>query len=660
MSSFPTLIKALTKTKDPEEQEQILSDLSNTRKPSIIPSASVVLLTKLSHSTHKPTSSLARVVLDSWGKLSSPVKKVSKKQSEDEEEEDEEKTPYRKMMRPRKSSSSPSAALTSKNEKQKKEGAKVKKSGGDKVTEAVIETKEATPPTIAPDVKVPAGGKVPATGNTFPPPVIVHPPVGTDTGVCDRERICVLRDEGNSKGKDKGTSGPVVYWMSRDQRVQDNWALHYALHLASTHSTNCVVLFNVAPFLNAPLRHYSFMFDGLEDVEKILNKLGYEMFVVCGEPVESVSAFINHIKARALVTDFSPLRISRMWKTSVAKNIACPFYEVDTHNIVPPWKASDKQEWAAVTFRARLQKHLDKYLIDIPALASAKKMKKSSSSSSSSSSSKLKIYGGDEKIDWKSIRGGLKCDPSVKPVNWIKAGPTAAEAALENFLSARLKKYSGDRNVPHLNSLSHLSPYFHYGSIAPHRAAYNALQFKAKSKEGFESFFEELVVRRELSDNFCHYNLNYDRYEGLPPWAQITHKEHAKDPRPTMYTDEQMEKGKTGDELWNACQLEMVYLGKMHGYMRMYWAKKIMEWTPSAQHALAFSIQQNDKFELDGRDPNGYVGCCWAIGGVHDRAWTERAIFGKIRYMNYAGCKRKFDVPAYVARIQAAVKSLKP
>jgi len=225
-------------------------------------------------------------------------------------------------------------------------------------------------------------------------------------------------------------------------------------------------------------------------------------------------------------------------------------------------------------------------------------------------------------------------------------------------LTTRLRGYARDRNLPHLNCASNLSPYLHYGHLAPQRAALEALKCKAKYKEGFESFFEELVVRRELSDNYCHYNPNYDRFEGLCPWAKITLGLHAKDPRQT-YTDEQLESGKTGDDLWNACQAEMVHTGKMHGYMRMYWAKKILEWTPSPQHAFAFSVQQNDKYELDGRDPNGYVGCAWAIGGLHDRAWgPERPIFGKIRFMNLAGCKRKFDISAYVARVQTAMKAL--
>ncbi|CAK9015423.1 unnamed protein product [Durusdinium trenchii] len=165
-----------------------------------------------------------------------------------------------------------------------------------------------------------------------------------------------------------------------------------------------------------------------------------------------------------------------------------------------------------------------------------------------------------------------------------------------------------------------------------------------------EAFIEESVVRRELSDNFCFYNDKYDSLEGAAAWAQQTLKDHAKDKREHLYTMEELEGGKTHDDLWNASQQQMVQEGKMHGFLRMYWAKKILEWSPSPKEALQRSIELNDRYELDGRDPNGYVGCMWSICGVHDMGWKERPVFGKIRFMNYAGCKRKFNVPAFVAK----------
>ena len=201
-----------------------------------------------------------------------------------------------------------------------------------------------------------------------------------------------------------------------------------------------------------------------------------------------------------------------------------------------------------------------------------------------------------------------------------------------------------DRNNPNLDGQSNLSPYLHFGQIAASRVALEVI----KSMKDAGAFLEELIVRRELSDNFCYYNQNYDNLQGFPAWARSTLEEHSRDRREYLYTVEELERGSTHDDLWNAAQLEMVQRGKMHGYMRMYWAKKILEWTESPAEALRAAIYLNDRYELDGRDPNGYVGAAWSIGGVHDRAWKERAIYGKVRYMSYNGSKRKFDVPGYI------------
>lgn len=154
-------------------------------------------------------------------------------------------------------------------------------------------------------------------------------------------------------------------------------------------------------------------------------------------------------------------------------------------------------------------------------------------------------------------------------------------------------------------------------------------------------------MRRELTDNFCFYNKKYDSVEGAYEWAQKTLKDHAKDKRSYLYTREQLEKAKTHDKLWNAAQYQMVAEGKMHGFLRMYWAKKILEWTSSPQEALCIALYLNDRYELDGQDPNGFVGCMWSICGIHDQGWAERPVFGKIRYMNYKGCLRKFNVAQF-------------
>jgi deoxyribodipyrimidine photo-lyase len=256
----------------------------------------------------------------------------------------------------------------------------------------------------------------------------------------------------------------------------------------------------------------------------------------------------------------------------------------------------------------------------------------------------------------------------VGKVDWILPGERAAEVALQEFLQKKLSRYNEDRNDPTLDGQSNLSPYLHFGQLSAQRVVLSVLASAqidisdvldkkkngASGKRGSVSaFIEELVVRRELSDNFCFYNSQYDKVEGFPAWAKKTLGEHRMDERPYVYTLSQLEAGKTHDELWNAAQLEMTKRGKMHGYMRMYWAKKIFEWSKTAEQALKSAIYLNDKYFLDGRDPNGYVGIAWSMGGVHDRAWFERPIFGKIRYMSYGGAKGKFSIAEYIRKVKA-------
>lgn len=228
------------------------------------------------------------------------------------------------------------------------------------------------------------------------------------------------------------------------------------------------------------------------------------------------------------------------------------------------------------------------------------------------------------------------------------------------FLTTRLKSYSSDRNNPlKPKALSGLSPYLHFGQISAQRCALEAHKVKQLFPQAVDVFLEELIVRRELADNFCFYQPHYDSLQGAWDWARKTLLDHASDDREHIYTREQLEKAQTADPLWNASQLELVHYGKMHGFMRMYWAKKILEWTNGPEEALEFALYLNDKYHIDGRDPNGYVGCMWSICGVHDQGWRERPVFGKIRYMNYAGCKRKFDVDGYISYVKKIVGECK-
>jgi deoxyribodipyrimidine photo-lyase len=375
------------------------------------------------------------------------------------------------------------------------------------------------------------------------------------------------------------------------------------------------------------------MLRGLKEVEQNLKHLNIPFFLIHGNPEKEIPYLLNDNDACALVSDFSPLRINRDWKKKVAEQVEVSFYEVDAHNIVPCWFASPKQEWAAYSFRPKVHRLLAEFLEEFPVPQKHPFPWKA-----------------DVENDWEAAERSVKAD-AFPEVNWIEPGEREAREHLAYFVNQKLSRYDLDRNDPTLEGQSNISPYLHFGQISAQRVA---LQVLATMQEP-SSFLEELVVRRELADNFCYYNSYYDSFNGFPNWAKETLGEHQKDRREYIYTQKEMEAAQTHDDLWNAAQMEMVHKGKMHGYLRMYWAKKILEWTKSPEDALQAAIYLNDRYELDGRDPNGYTGIAWSIGGVHDRAWKERAIFGKVRYMSYKGASGKFDVKAYIQKVESAI-----
>lgn len=418
----------------------------------------------------------------------------------------------------------------------------------------------------------------------------------------------------------KYSSGPIVYWMSRDQRVEDNWALIRAYELAAKHKTELRVVFCKLPkYLKTPDRNYAWMLKGLEKVSEDLFDLNIHFDVIDGNPVKEIPKYIEKYRVGGIISDFSPLKNPRKWKEEIAKQIKIPFEVVDTHNIIPVWITSDKQEYGAYTIRPKIHKLLPKYLTDFPKIERFTQNKGAK----------------------RSVIHLLPLDPNLPT-----PGAKQSNEVLKEFI-LDIERYS-QRNNPNVDGQSNLSPYLHFGQISAQRIALEIS--KLPQSEQRDSFLEELVVRRELSDNFCYYNPNYETFEGFPQWAKNTLNEHRNDRREYVYTLDELEQSKTHDQLWNTAQTQMVKYGKMHGYMRMYWGKKILEWTRNPEEALEYAIYLNNKYELDGRDPNGYTGIAWCIGGVHDRAWAQRHIFGKIRYMNYNGCKRKFNVEEYIKK----------
>ncbi len=433
------------------------------------------------------------------------------------------------------------------------------------------------------------------------------------------------------------TKGAVVYWMSRDQRAEDNWALLFAQESAIETKSPLLAVFCLVPeFLGACVRQYAFMLKGLWETADELAKKGIPLFLLKGPPERKIPAFLKKQKAAALFTDFDPLRVKREWKQKVADKIDVPFYEVDTHNIVPCTIASEKAEYGAYTIRPKINRLLPEFLVDFP---------------------KLKKHPFPPRempppVDWDKALRNLKVSRSVAEVDWLNAGSKAGAKMLRDFIRNKLANYDADRNDPNIDGQSNLSPYLHFGQISAQRVALEVQKADAPRKSK-EAFLEELIVRKELSDNFCFYRASYDTCGCFPDWAKKTLERHRKDKREYTYSLEEFEAGRTHDELWNAAQLEMVRRGKMHGYMRMYWAKKILEWTRTAPEAMEIAIYLNDKYELDGRNPNGYAGIAWSVGGVHDRAWPVHPVLGNIRYMSYSGCKSKFDVRQYIEKSRA-------
>lgn len=443
----------------------------------------------------------------------------------------------------------------------------------------------------------------------------------------DPRRVRILKP-----GPEKPRS-PVIYWMSRDQRAQDNWALLYAQQTATRLEAPLIVAFCVADsFLGATRRHYGFMLRGLAETIRALSRSGIPFCLLHGDPPSTLARLAASLKAGCIIGDFDPLRIKRRWKTALCRHASIPVMEVDAHNIVPTWVASQKQEYGAYTLRPKLSRLLPEFLTEFPSLRPHPFVL-------------ADPPGSPQPLE---LLNTLPLDRSVDEVPAVVPGATAAVHQLGAFIESQLEHYPLANNDPNADCRSHLSPYLHFGQISAQRVALT-IQRRPDS-DASRAFLEQLIIRRELADNFCLWNDRYDTLAGLPPWARRTLDEHRSDQREYRYSHSQMEHARTHDPLWNAAQMEMLVSGQMHGYMRMYWAKKILEWSPDPADAYTTAIRLNDRYELDGRDPNGYTGVAWAVGGVHDRPWGERQIFGKIRYMNAAGCRRKFDTAAYIDR----------
>ncbi len=424
----------------------------------------------------------------------------------------------------------------------------------------------------------------------------------------------------------------IVYWMQRAQRGLDNPALDVAVEAANALQKPVVVFFAPVPFYpHANLRHYRFLAEGIPDIAGSLakRKIG---FVLRRFPEHSLIKFCAEVKAALVVGDENPLREPEAWRRTATKKLHVPLWTVDADVIVPS-VLLEKEQYAAHIIRPRLQAQSPRFLI---------RPKNTKARLSWTKPAGLPSIAPDF-----DITQNWPVDGSVSPVSGFHGGTNEALRLLKEFLKHGLPNYGTLRNKPEQNATSHLSPYLHFGHISPLTIAL-AVQKADAPKADKERFLDQLITWRELAVNLVRFNPNYDNFECGEPWAHRTLAAHAKDDRPVLYTVSQLEQAETHDPLWNAAQQQMVATGWMHNYLRMYWAKKILEWTPSAAQAYQIAVWLNDKYELDGRDPNGYAGIAWSIVGKYDRPWFERPIFGLIRYMSGASTGKKFDSKKYM------------
>jgi deoxyribodipyrimidine photo-lyase len=421
----------------------------------------------------------------------------------------------------------------------------------------------------------------------------------------------------------------VVYWMRRSQRAVENPALNVAINAANAMDKPAIVFFGLLPASDATLRHYAFMLQGLAEVRFRLEQRRIP-FVLRRYPDHSAVKFCQQVGASLLVTDENPLRGPELRLSRAVREMRIPVWSVDADVVVPAKMIGNKQ-YAARIIRPRLLALRDEFL-----------------EHRREPVAKHLWRGPIESLDLETDPlATMNIDRSILPVSSMRGGTSVATELARSFVAKKLTKYPDCRNHPELDGTSRLSPYLHFGQISPVTVSRAVLKSGAP-KAARDAYLDQLITWRELAINFVRFNEHYDTLECAEPWARRTLAAHAKDPRPVLYTAKQLESAETHDPLWNAAQIQMIEQGWMHNYMRMYWAKKILEWTRSPAEAFAIAVRLNDKYEVDGRDPNGYAGVAWAITGKLDRPWFERPIFGQVRYMSAASTGKKFDSQTYI------------
>ena len=453
----------------------------------------------------------------------------------------------------------------------------------------------------------------------------------------DQARIHLLSDELPAQ---RGRW--VLYWMQAAQRERFNPALEYAVRRANANGVPVLVAVGVdAGYPEANARHFAFMLEGLAEVEQALKARGIGFTVRLGTPDEVALGLAED--ALEVVCDRGYLRHQRRWRDRVAEAAGRRVTAIEGEVVVPVETASDKREFAARTLRPKVNALRDRFLGGLARTRPLRRMSPQAIPASDLVPARV-----DQALDL------LGADKRVAPVRRFRGGTRIASKQLTRFLRGALDGYAGDRNDPAMPRVSLLGPYLHFGQISPVEIAHRVARARGCSAADREAFLEELVVRRELAVNYVWFEPDYDRYEALPDWARKTLAEHASDGRPARYSRDELEGADTADRYWNAAMREMAVTGYMHNHLRMYWGKKILEWSATPSEAFATALELNNRYFLDGRDANSYANVAWLFG-LHDRPWQERPVFGKVRSMTAAGLERKFDMDGYLSRVAALV-----
>ncbi len=446
------------------------------------------------------------------------------------------------------------------------------------------------------------------------------------TTTIDPARITTLNDA------EPGAGDHVLYWMQASVRTRENHALEHAVRTANACELPLVVGFGLDPdYPEATPRTLRFLIDGLVDVAGHLSRRDIGFVVRPGPPLDVACELAAD--AAAVVLDRNYLREPRSWRRDLADTVSGRVEEVEANVVVPVAVTSDKREWAARTIRPKIHDHLDRFLEELRTTAIHRPVRRLPDSlETDDRGALLEVVGIDEDPDRRFVGGEL-----------------AAHRMLRQFLDDGLDAYGDAGTMVTGSASSHLSMYLHFGHISP-AAVVRSVQSSDAPNDAIEAFVEEVVVRRELAHNFVWYEPDYDSYSALPDWARTTLDDHRDDERGNVYTKQQLENAETDDPYWNAAMAELRSTGYLHNRMRMYWGKRILEWTNTPEYAYRVALELNNRYFLDGRDPNSYANVGWLFG-LHDQAFAEREVIGKVRPMTKSGLERKIDTDAYLAHV---------